>query len=300
MHVLSLLKGMFDRNKIATFIRGTMAQPRGRFETINGIRLHYLDWGTSGKQPLVLLHGGSAYAQWWDFFAPAFLEKFHVIAPDWRGHGESQHAEPPSYSSRHYIDDLHKLLVKIGIERPVILGHSMGGHNAVIYATEYAAEMAALVMVDTNVRYPESAVKFLREIGEKPAKVFDSFAEATSRFRVLPPESLFSKERLQYIASFAFKERADGKWTSKLDRRTLFRDPVDGRELLSKITCPALLVKAENSPVLNQEKLERICSALPNGRWAEVKDCYHHIMLDNPDGLIAVVQEFLGEVVPGR
>ncbi len=277
-----------------------MAQPQAHFETINGLRLHYLDWGTPGKQPLILLHGGSAYAQWWDFFAPAFSENFHVIAPDWRGHGESQHVDPPAYSSGHYIDDLHKLLVKIGIERPVILGHSMGGHNAVIYATEHAAEMAALVMVDTNVSYPESAVKFLSELGEKPAKVFDSFAEAVSRFRVLPRESVFSKERLHYIASFAFKERVDGKWTSKLDRRTLFRDPVDGRELLSKITCPALIVKAENSPVLNQEKLERICSGVPNGRWAEVKDCYHHIMLDNPEGLIEVVQRFLEEVVPGQ
>ena len=151
------------------------------------------NWGTPGKQSLILLHGGSAYAQWWDFFAPAFSENFHVIAPDWRGHGESQHVDPPAYSSRHYIDDLHKLLVKIGIERPVILGHSMGGHNAVIYATEHAAEMAALVMVDTNVSYPESAVQFLSELGEKPAKVFDSFAEAVSRFRVLPRESVFLK-----------------------------------------------------------------------------------------------------------
>jgi len=276
-----------------------MARAQDRFETINGLRLHYLDWGSPGKQPLILLHGGSAYAQWWDFFAPAFTENFHVIAPDWRGHGGSQHVDPPAYSTRHYIDDLHKLLVKIGIECPIVLGHSMGGHNAFIYATQHAAEMAALVMVDTNVSYPESAVKFLRGLGEKPAKVFDSFAEATSRFRVLPRESFFSKERLHYIASFAFKEREDGKWVSKLDRRTLFRDPVDGRELLSKITCPALIVKAENSPVLNQEKLERICSGLPNGRWAEVKDCYHHIMLDNPEGLIEVVQGFLQEVLAG-
>lgn len=268
------------------------------FETINGLRLHYLDWGTPGKQPLVLLHGGSAYAQWWDFFAPAFTDNYHVIAPDWRGHGDSQHADPPAYSTRHYIDDLHKLLVKIGIERPVILGHSMGGHNAVIYATQHAAEMAALVMVDTNVSYPESAVQFLRKIGEKPAKVFDSFAEAVSRFQVLPRESLFSKDRLEYIASFAFQQRADGKWGAKLDRRTLFRDPVDGRELLSHIRCPTLIVKAENSPVLNHDKLERLCSGLPNGRWAEVKDCYHHIMLDNPEGLIAVVRGFLGEVLP--
>ena len=270
-----------------------MTRAQDHFETVNGLRLHYLDWGGRGKPALILLHGGSAYAQWWDFVAPAFSDNFHVIAPDWRDHGDSQHAEPPAYSTGHYIDDLHKLLVKIGVERPVIVGHSMGGHNAVIYATEHAAETAALVMVDTTVSYPESAVQFLRKLGQKPAKVFGSRAEAISRFRVLPREALFSQERLEYIAGFAFTERADGKWVAKIDRRTLFRDPVDGRKLLSHISCPTLIVKAENSPVLNHDKLTKLCSDLPDGRWAEVKDCYHHVMLDNPEGLIGVVRGFL-------
>lgn len=276
-----------------------MARPHDRFATVNGLRLHYLDWGSPGKHALILLHGGSAYAQWWDFFAPAFCDAFHVIAPDWRGHGDSQHADPPAYSTRHYIDDLHQLLTKLGVERPVLVGHSMGGHNAVIYATEHAAELAGLVMVDTTVSYPESAVQFLRKLGQKPAKVFASRAEAISRFQVLPRESLFSQERLEYIAGFAFSERADGRWVAKLDRRTLFREPVDGRRRLASISCPTLVVKAENSPVLNHDKLATLCANLPDGRWAEVKDCYHHVMLDNPEGLIAVVREFLAEVVPG-
>ncbi|MCE2486535.1 MAG: alpha/beta fold hydrolase, partial [Desulfurellaceae bacterium] len=164
-------------------------------------------------------------------------DDFHVIAPDWRGHGDSQHADPPAYSTRHYIDDLHQLLAKIGVERPVLVGHSMGGHNAVIYATEHADELAGLVMVDTTVSYPESAVQFLRKLGQKPAKVFASRAEAISRFRVLPRESLFSQERLEYIAGFAFSQRADGRWVAKLDRRTLFREPVDGRRRLASISC---------------------------------------------------------------
>ncbi len=275
-----------------------MARAQDHFETINGLRLHYLDWGSHGKPALVLLHGGSAYAQWWDFFAPAFTDDFHVIAPDWRGHGDSQHAKPPAYSTKHYIEDLHKFLAKIGVERPVIVGHSMGGHNAVIYATEHATEIAALVMVDTTVSYPASAVQFLRRLGQRPAKVFDSQAEAISRFQVLPRESLFSKERLEYIAGFAFTKRGDGKWVAKLDRQALFREPVDGRQRLAHIICPTLIVKAENSPVLDHDKLTTLCAALPNARWAEVKDCYHHIMLDNPEGLIAVVREFLAQIGP--
>jgi esterase len=180
------------------------------------------------------------------------------------------------------------------------LGHSMGGHNALIYATEHAADLSALVLVDTNANYPEAAVQFLRRLGDKPAKIFDSFTEAMTRFSLLPRESLLSVEKLRHLASFAFKERADGKWIAKLDRKTLFREPIDGRPLLSQITCPTLIVKAEHSPVLNKEKLDQLCTTLPNGRRAEVADSYHHIMLDNPDGLAQVIGEFLKETVLPR
>ena len=270
-----------------------MPRPHSHFVTINDLRLQYLDWGTAGKPALILCHGGSAYARWWDFIAPVFAEEFHVFTPDWRGHGESQHAEPPAYSTRHYIDDLHQLVSHLGIERPILLGHSMGGHNTLIYATQYAEELSALILVDIEPGYPEAAVTLLRRMGEKPAKVFDSFQEAIARFRVFPRASLVSVDKLRYLASFAFKELPDGKWTSKFDRRTLFREPINGWPLLARISCPTLIVKAQHSPVLTPQKLERMCAGLPDSRWAEVPDTYHHVMLDNPDGFIEIVQGFL-------
>ena len=274
-----------------------MSQPQSHFVNINNLRLHYLDWGTEGKPPFILCHGGSAYARWWDFIAPVFTESFRVITPDWRGHGESQHAEPAAYSTRHYVDDLHQLIARLGIERHVLLGHSMGGHNTLIYAAENADKLDALILVDIEPGYPEAAVELLRGIGENPAKVFDSFQEAISRFRVFPRESLVSVDKLRYLASFAFTELPDGNWTAKLDRRTLFREPIDGWPLLPRVTCPTLIVKAQNSPVLTLEKLERMCAWLPNSRWVEVPSTYHHVMLDNPDGFIDVVQKFLQEVL---
>ncbi len=73
----------------------TTPKCQDRVFTVNGLRLHYLDWGTEGKLPFLLLHGGSAYAHWWDFVAPVFAENFRVIAMDQRGHGDSDHADPP-------------------------------------------------------------------------------------------------------------------------------------------------------------------------------------------------------------
>src|SRR5262249_13778408 len=269
-----------------------MAQYQDRFVTVNGLRLHYLDWGTGGKPPFLMLHGGSAYAHWWDFVAPALAEDFHVIALDQRGHGDSDHVEPPAYGTRHYLADLRQFIAALGLHRPVLMGHSMGGHNALIYATQHAEELAALILVDTDASYPEAAVQFLRKLGEKPGKAFDSFVEAIGRFQLLPRETYISTEKLRYLASFAFAERPDGKWTAKLDRRTLFREPIDGRPLLAQITCPTLIVRAEHSPLV-REKIERLAGGLPDGRWAEVKDTYHHVMLDNPDGLVRAVREFL-------
>lgn len=273
-----------------------MTQYQDKFVAVNGLRLHYLDWGSEGKPPFIMLHGGSAYAHWWDFVAPAFVDDFHVIALDQRGHGDSQHADPPAYGTRQYLADLHAFIGALGLHKPVLMGHSMGGHNSLIYATEHAHELSALILVDTDAAYPERAVEFLRQLGEKPAKVFDSFAEAVSRFQLLPRETFMATERLHSLASFAFRELSDGKWTSKLDRRTLFRDPVDGRSLLAQITCPTLIVRAENTPVLSLEKIERLINGLPNGRWVEVPDTNHHVMLDNPDGLVKVIREFLREL----
>ena len=273
-----------------------MAHYQDRFVTINRLRLHYLDWGTEGKPPFLLLHGGSAYAHWWDFVAPALAENFRVIALDQRGHGDSDHVTPPAYGTRHYLADLQQFIATLGLHKPVLMGHSMGGHNSIIYATQHAQELAALILVDTDAAYPEAAVQFLRKLGEKPAKEFGSFVEAISRFQLLPRETYISTEKLRYLASFAFHERPDGKWTAKLDRKTLFRYPIDGRPFLSQITCPTLIVRAEHSPLLSHEKINRLVSNLPNGRWVEVKDTYHHVMLDNPEGLVQAVREFLADL----
>lgn len=276
--------------------RMRVAGYQDKFVTINGLRLHYLDWGTNGKPPFVLLHGGSAYAHWWDFVAPAFAENFHVFALDQRGHGESQHVDPPAYATRHYLSDLRGVMQALGLHKPVLMGHSMGGHNSLIYATQYAQDLSALILVDTDAAYPEAAVQFLRKLGEKPAKAFDSLVEAVSRFQVLPRETYLSIEKMRTLASFAFQQRADGKWVAKLDRKTLFREPVNGLPLLPQITCPTLVVRAEHTPLLSPTKIRRLMNGLPNGRWVEVKDTYHHVMLDNPDGLVQVVREFLREI----
>src|SRR4051812_45643556 len=76
------------------------------FVEVNGVKLHYLDYGTAGGAPMLCLHGGAVNAHWFDFVAAGFNQRYHVRALDQRGHGDSAWAEPPVYTYAAYAADV--------------------------------------------------------------------------------------------------------------------------------------------------------------------------------------------------
>jgi pimeloyl-ACP methyl ester carboxylesterase len=266
-----------------------------RFEG-TGLRLNCLDHGTDGKPPILFLHGGSAHAHWWDFTAPMFAGDWHALALDQRGHGDSEWASEWAYGSRHYVEDLEAVIDRWGFGAPVIVGHSMGGHNAMLYAARPNAKVRAMAVVDSTPDYSERAVQFLRMVAGRPARRFDSLEEACAAFRLLPRETKATPEVLRHIAGFTFRQNGDGKWIHKLDRRTLIREPLDVWDLLPRISCPALVVRAAESFVLDREAARRMADALPDGRLVEIANSYHHVMLDNPDAFANALREFLADL----
>lgn len=261
----------------------------------NGLKLNCLDYGGEGKPPMLFVHGGSAHAHWWDFVAPAFIADFHVLALDQRGHGDSQWAGEWAYGSRHYVSDLADVIDEWGFGVPILVGHSMGAHNVLAYAAEHGGrgQLRALVAIDPPPDYPERAIEFLQSIAEKPARRFESLDEAARNFRLLPRETLASKEIIEHVARLSFRQHADGGWRHKLDRRTMIREPSRVCESLHRITCPALVVKIARSPMLDRGRAKEMVERLANGRLVEVDDSYHHVMLDNPAALIGVIRDFV-------
>ena len=261
----------------------------------NGLTLNCIDHGGEGKRPLLFLHGGSAHAHWWDFVAPAFVEDFHVLALDQRGHGESDWADEWAYGSRHYVSDLDQVIDGWGFGAPILVGHSMGAHNVLAFAAEHSEKLRAIVALDPPPDYTERAVEFLQSIAQKPARRFESLDEAARNFKVLPRETLAKKEILEHVARRSFKRHDDGAWIHKIDRRTMVREPSRVWKSLNRITCPALIVKITKSPLLDREVAKKMVAQFPNARLAEVDDSYHHVMLDNPTALIEVIRNFVGE-----
>src|SRR6516165_9882102 len=112
----------------------------------NNLNLNFLDYGTEGKRPLLFLHGGSAHAHWWDLVASRLVADYHALALDQRGHGDSDWSTDWAYGTRHYVSDLHELVSSWGFGPPVLIGHSMGAHNAMAYAARYGKTLRGVVM----------------------------------------------------------------------------------------------------------------------------------------------------------
>jgi pimeloyl-ACP methyl ester carboxylesterase len=262
----------------------------------NGLALNCLDYGGDGKPPMLFVHGGSAHAHWWDFVAPAFVEDFHALALDQRGHGDSQWVDDWAYGSRHYVSDLAQVIDRWGFGAPVLVGHSMGAHNVLAYAVEHSEKLSALVALDPPPDYPERAVEFLQSIAERPARRYASLDEAARNFKVLPRETLASKEILEHVGRSSFKQLDDGAWIHKIDRRTMIREPSRVWKSLHRIACPALIVKMTKSPLLDREVAKKMVAQFPHARLAEVDHSYHHVMLDNPTALIEVIKDFVRDL----
>jgi pimeloyl-ACP methyl ester carboxylesterase len=262
----------------------------------NGIALSCLDYGGEGNPPILFLHGGSANAHWWDFVAPAFVDRFHALALDQRGHGDSESPPDWAYGTRHYVSDLDEIIGSWGLGVPVMVGHSMGGHNTLVYAAHRPERLRAMVAIDTPPDYTERAVEFLRSMAARPPRRFPSLADACANFRLLPRETTAPAEILAHVARHSFRDTGDGAFIHKIDRRTMIREPLDVWKDLHRITCPALIVKITKSPLLDLEVARRMSAAMPQGRLAQIDDGFHHVMFDNPRALIATLKDFLKDI----
>src|SRR5256712_9875438 len=140
---------------------------RRRFVEIDGLRLSFLEWGIAGCPVICFLHGGSAHAHWFDLVAPAFVDRFHVIALDQRGHGESQWAAPPAYATENFSADLLGVIDAFGWRRVALIGHSMGGHNAMSFSAWHPDRVSALVIVDSRPAIPTDRLGRLRPRRER-------------------------------------------------------------------------------------------------------------------------------------
>src|SRR6184192_1629300 len=127
---------------------GLMPGPTSHTFFSQRLRLHYVDWGNPTKSPLVMLHGGRDHCRNWDWAAEALRDEWHILAPDLRGHGDSQWSADGSYTLAGYIYDLAQLIHQQRLAPVTIVAHSLGGNIAIRYTGIYPETVSKLVAIE--------------------------------------------------------------------------------------------------------------------------------------------------------
>src|SRR5687767_3906093 len=131
------------------------AQPADRFVTVNGLRIHYVDWGSAEKPPLVLIHGLDRVARTFDHVAPHFTSRFRVIAIDMRGHGDSDWDPQARYVVEDHVTDLEGLVQQLGLRNITLWGNSTGGRVVQVFAGKHPELVSRVISEDVGPERPQ-------------------------------------------------------------------------------------------------------------------------------------------------
>jgi pimeloyl-ACP methyl ester carboxylesterase len=262
---------------------------------VRAIRFHVLEWGSSVQPPMVLLHGLTGHAHTWDHMAKDLATEYHVFAPDQRGHGDTAHAA--SYATQDFVDDLEALREEWRLERFVLMGLSMGGHNAMAYALAHPQSVSRLVVIDIPPRLNREAwlegpqgstVRRVAEQGHRPfASVDDAFAEARKGNATAPDDNL------RYRTELNLRPTEGGlmlKWDPRVQ---VLWAPDDLRQRLPELTMPVLLVRGGKTNVLASETAVAMVASIPDAELLEISSSGHSVPTDRPEELTPHVLAWL-------
>ncbi len=267
---------------------------RERQINVRGLDVHCLEWGERGAPPVVLIHGGSAHAHWWDAFAPTIADHFHVLAPDLRGHGDSAWVDPPAYAVDDYAGDVVELVRREGWPTVRLVGHSLGGLVAVTAAARLDASVRAVVTVDARTRPSDLGLRSLHRLAQMPAPRWASRDDAVARFRLLPDDGDVRPELRAHVATHALRQDPQGAWTHKFDRAALAAiSAVDVAPALASLACPVLVVRGGESRIMSDRAVAILREAKPDLRIETIAGAGHHVMLDRPEEFASLVGPFL-------
>ena len=292
---------------------------RSEFVPIRNLRYHVRVWGepAPGKVPLVMVHGWMDVAASYQFVVDAFEQERYVIAPDWRGYGLTEAPHTDNYWFPDYLADLDFLLDHYVQDAPVdLVGHSMGGNIAVLYAGARPERIRKLVNLEgfgmpatKPSQAPGRYAKWIVELkalhrGEMALKSYDSI-EGVAR-RLMKTNRRLTQDKADWLAQYWSRQEADGQWhilgdpAHKITNANLFRvDEV--LEMYRAIRAPLLAVEASDDS-LGQwwqgrytlaEYHERL-KAVSDMRLGYIQDAGHMLHHDQPVALARLIEDFIG------
>lgn len=285
---------------------------RSGFTRVEERQVHYLEWGGSSPPPVVCLHGGGQTAYMWEELGAALSDRFHVVAPDLPGHGDSDAL--PIREGENFLDRgalaraTRPFVAEFGIERAVFVGASLGGITSLTVAAMEPEVVEAIVLVDIGHKMESDGVRRIVEFMTAHESFADLDEAAAAVAEYLPRRKDVRIESLRRN----LRERPDGRWEWKhnFGRRMRQRkaegatfDPQRVEDLVrgmadeaARLTCPVLVLRGKESDLLSEEGAREITDLIPNARLSRIAGAGHHAAGDNPTTTVDLIDEFLTEI----
>lgn len=286
-----------------------MREPESHYFDIRGLRYHVRHWLAPGAPKLVLLHGWMDVSASFQFLVDAFAERWDVYAPDWRGYGLTDWGKSDCYWFPDYIADLDFLLRAFAPGEAVhLIGHSLGGNVACMYAGIQPERVAKLVNLEgfgLGATKPEDAprryARWLAELHDRPGfRPYASYDELAKRLRDGNPR--LTAERADFLARHWGRE-ANGQVVLRGDPAHKIVNPVlyryeEVRACWQRVRAPVLWVDGAETAALKRLGLDAAQYAerraqFANLRYATVADSAHMLHHDQPIAVARLIEEFL-------
>lgn len=273
------------------------------------LRLHYADWGNEGAPPLLLVHGERDHCRNWDWVAQALRSEYHVIAPDLRGHGDSQWLIGGAYTLADCVYDIAQLVHQAGLEDIAIVGHSMGGAVSLGYAGLFPETVRRLVSIEgigpppgSDDAMPHHArllqwVDALRDLSARTPKRYPTVEDAFERMRQANPH--LSAEQARHLTIHGSNQNEDGTYSWKFDNYIRVWPPFgisaqQAAGIFQRIACPTLLIHGTESWASDPAEDGRL-AAFRNARSVRVDAAGHWVHHDRLDRFLEILRQFLAD-----
>jgi pimeloyl-ACP methyl ester carboxylesterase len=289
----------------------TSPGPTSRIYFSQRLRLHYVDWSNSSAPPLLMVHGGRDHCRNWDWLAEALQRDWHIIAPDLRGHGDSEWSKDGTYMMAGYVYDLAQLVHQLKVAPVTIIAHSLGGNIALRYAGLYPENVAKLIAIEglgpsprriaerSATAFPERMRAWIDEQRGLSGRLPRRYASIEDAFRRMQGENKhLTPEQARHLTQHGVNQNEDGTYSWKFDNYVRSWPPYDMttrnvEELWSRIACPTLLVYGKESWASNPDEDGR-AKHFRNAEVVSFEGAGHWVHHDRLDEFIGLARRFLG------
>src|ERR1700730_939603 len=278
----------------------TSMQPLSKTLRVNDLALHYLEWGEAAAPPIVCVHGYTGSADAFNALARHLEDRYRILALDVRGHGESAWSPTGAYSYADQASDLAEFAARLGLDKFVLIGTSMGGIIAMAYAAEHAHRLLGLVINDIGPEAEAGTQRITEMVGSRPDE-FATLEDAMAYRRAVSPITAGrSAEDQRELALGVLRQRPDSRWGWRMDPAHIEQRVRHGAPArpplwpaLQALPCPTMVVWGEESDVLSEAQVLRMVDVLPRGELVRVPGIGHAPTLVEPM-VLAALDRFLG------